>query len=58
MRLHPIKIKTDNNRNVAIYKFITLYLSLTVVGNLQYLIAMILLSKCQKKFFFFGEGGG
>lgn len=34
MRLHPIKIKTDNNRNVAIYKFITLYLSLTVVGNL------------------------
>lgn len=34
MGLHPIKIKTDNNRNVAIYKFITLYLSLTVVGNL------------------------
>lgn len=57
MGLHPIKIETDNNRNVAIYKFITLYLSLTVVGNLQYLIAMILLYKCQKNFFFFGGGG-
>lgn len=58
MGLHPIKIETDNNRNVAIYKFITLYLSLTVVGKFVIFNSYDFTLQMSEEFFFLERGGG